>query len=95
MILFGAICICLIFAYMISHILYEKLYVNSIRDTLKVQVSQVALDYEGGELTDEFKEHVAWLNGKLFGEMVAVSNPQELNACLPYEVDFLSSLFYS
>ena len=87
---FGTILIFIIFAYLISNSMYEKLYVNYVRDNLKIQVSQVAGDYKGGELTDEFKEKVAWLNDKMTGGLVIVSKPEELNACLPHEVDYQS-----
>ncbi|MGM9922943.1 MAG: ATP-binding protein [Bacillus sp. (in: firmicutes)] len=85
---FTIIIICFIFAYSLSNMFYDKLYVDYVKENLELQVEQLSRDYKGGELTDTFKKQVEWLNTKIHGEMFVVNNPKELSACLPFEIDY-------
>ncbi|MFS0781551.1 sensor histidine kinase [Bacillus sp. 1P06AnD] len=76
------------FAYYLSQLFYEKLYVDYVKENLYSQAEQLAQDYQGGPLTDEYKEHVKWLNSKTQGEIFVVNNPRELSACVPFDLDY-------
>jgi len=76
------------FAYALSYILYEKLYVGSVEKELLQAGKSLALDYDGGEMTDEFAKQVDWYNEKVKFEAFAVRNPRELAACIPFEIDY-------
>ncbi|MBM7647596.1 signal transduction histidine kinase [Bacillus ectoiniformans] len=76
------------FAYGLSYTLYEKLYVESIEKELLQTGKSLALDYDGGEITDEFASRIDWYNEKAKFEAFAVRNPRELAACVPFEVDY-------
>ncbi|WP_203364155.1 HAMP domain-containing sensor histidine kinase [Bacillus sp. REN10] len=76
------------FAYALSYTLYQKLYVDSVEKEMLQVGKSLALDYDGGEMTDEFIEQIDWYNEKVKFEVFAVRNPRELAACVPFEVDY-------
>lgn len=75
-------------AFGLAYTLYEKLYVESVKDELKAAAENLSDDYEGGELNAAFVERVAWFSEKSPFEAFAVHNPRELAACIPYEADY-------
>ncbi|HZG73993.1 MAG TPA: ATP-binding protein [Chondromyces sp.] len=86
--LFLALLVSIGYAYGLSYILYEKLYVGSVERELLEAGKRLALDYEGGVVDDEFIRNVEWFNEKTEFEVFAVRNPRELAACVPFEIDY-------
>ncbi|WP_042346760.1 sensor histidine kinase [Bacillus massiliigorillae] len=86
--LFTITLVSILFAYSLSQVFYQKLYVDYVKENLELQVEQLSSDYKGGPLTDTFKKQVEWLNSKTHGELFVVNNPRELSACLPFEIDY-------
>jgi len=88
MIVFVILFLSLVFGFVLSQIFYEKLYVDYVQTNLLNTAEMVAKDYNGGEITDEFRELVEWMNTKMTGDLFVVNNPKELSACLPFEIDY-------
>lgn len=84
----AAILITILYSYLLSYLFYEKLYVEDVEQTLLEEGLSLAEDYKGGPLTDELREQVEWYNSKSDSEIFIVSNPRELSACLPFEIDY-------
>jgi len=76
------------FSFLLSNYFYEKLYVENVRKGLLEEGTKLSADYEGGPLSSELIEKVEWYNTKNESEVFIVSNPRELSACLPYEIDY-------
>jgi hypothetical protein len=76
------------FSFLLSNYFYEKLYVEKIRSGLLEEGTRISADYEGGPLSNELIEKVEWYNTKNESDVFIVSNPKELSACLPYEIDY-------
>lgn len=83
----ASILITVLFSYFISDYLYEELYVENIKESLLQEGIRLSADYNGGPLNDELRDKIEWYNRMADSEVFVVSNPKELNACLPYEVD--------
>lgn len=83
----AAIFITVTFSYFLSNFFYEKLYVENIEKMLLAEGTRLSTDYEGGALSEELKEKIDWYNSKNEFEVFVVSNPKELSACLPFEMD--------
>ena len=88
MIVFVILFLSLVFGFVLSQIFYQKLYVDYVQTNLLNTAEMVAKDYNGGEITDEFRELVEWMNTKMTGDLFVVNNPKELSACLPFEIDY-------
>ncbi|MFE8702058.1 sensor histidine kinase [Cytobacillus sp. FJAT-54145] len=84
----ASIIITILFSYFLSHLFYEKLYVDHIEVSLLIEGNLLAADYESGPLTDELRDQIDWYNSKNESEVFVVSNPRELSACLPFEIDY-------
>lgn len=80
--------ITIIYSYLLSYLFYEKLYVEKVEQNLFVEGSRLALDYEGGPITDDFRNNIEWYNAKSDANVFVVNNPRELSACLPFEIDY-------
>jgi len=76
------------FSFLLSHYFYEKLYVENVRRGLLEEGTKLSTEYEGGPLSSELIEKVEWYNTKNESEVFIVSNPRELSACLPFEIDY-------
>lgn len=76
------------FSFLLSHYFYEKLYVENVRRGLLEEGTKLSTEYEGGPLSRELIEKVEWYNTKNESEVFIVSNPRELSACLPFEIDY-------
>lgn len=76
------------FSFLLSNYFYEKLYVENVRRGLLEEGTRLSAEYEGGPLSSELIEKVEWYNTKNESEVFIVSNPKELSACLPYEIDY-------
>ncbi|MFJ7830273.1 sensor histidine kinase [Peribacillus sp. NPDC097197] len=84
----AAIILSVLFAYSLSQYYYKNLYVKKIKTDLVNEASLLGVDYSGGEITEDFVEKVEWFNSKNDSEVFVVSNPRELSACLPFEIDY-------
>ncbi|KAB2338158.1 cell wall metabolism sensor histidine kinase WalK [Cytobacillus depressus] len=84
----AAIIITILYSYFLSYFFYEKMYVNNVETSLIEEGQRLASDYEGGPLTEELKEKIEWYGSKSELEIFIVSNPRELSACLPFEIDY-------
>jgi signal transduction histidine kinase len=82
----ASIVITVIFSYLLSNLFYENLYVENLENSLLAEGNRLALDYEGGPLTQDLREKVEWFNSKTEYEVFVVGNPKELAACLPFEI---------
>jgi signal transduction histidine kinase len=77
-----------LFSYFLSNYFYQKLYVDNIEKTLIEEGKNLADDYQGGPITSEYRKRVEWYNEKSTAEILLVSNPRELSACLPFDIDY-------
>lgn len=84
----GTILITILYSYFLSYLFYEKLYVNNVKQSLLAEGNRLAAEYKGGPLTDELKNRIDWYNSKSETEVLVVSNPRELSACLPFDIDY-------
>lgn len=76
------------FSFALSNYFYEKLYVENVRRGLLEEGTRLSDEYKGGPLSSELIEKIEWYNTKNESEVFIVSNPKELSACLPYEIDY-------
>jgi signal transduction histidine kinase len=76
------------FSYFLSHYFYQKLYVDNVEKTLIEEGKNLASDYHGGPITEQYRKQVEWYNEKSTAEILLVSNPRELSACLPFHIDY-------
>ena len=84
----AAIVVTIVYSYFLSYLFYEKLYVENVEKALLEEGNRLALDYEGGPLTNELKDKIDWYSSKSETEIFIVSNPRELSACLPFDIDY-------
>ncbi|KOP83075.1 sensor histidine kinase [Cytobacillus solani] len=84
----AAIVVTIIYSYFLSYLFYEKLYVENVEENLLEEGHRLAAEYEGGPLTDELKDRIDWYSSKSETEIFIVSNPRELSACLPFDIDY-------
>ncbi|MGS2776425.1 sensor histidine kinase [Robertmurraya sp. GLU-23] len=75
-------------SFVLSNYFYEKLYVENVRRGLLEEGTRLSDEYEGGPLSSDLIEKLEWYNTKNESEVFIVSNPKELSACLPYEIDY-------
>ncbi|MBS4190878.1 HAMP domain-containing protein [Bacillus sp. FJAT-49705] len=86
----AAIVITILYSYFLSYLFYEKLYVKNVEAALVEEGARLASEYEGGPLSQELKDKIEWYSTKSESEIFIVSNPRELSACLPFEIDYES-----
>ncbi len=84
----AAILITILYSYFLSYLFYEKIYVENVEKSLLGEGERLALEYKGGPLAEELKKKIEWYNSKSETEIFIVSNPRELSACLPFEIDY-------
>lgn len=76
------------FMYILTDILYERLYVAD-SEAAMIEVGQkLQTQYRGNEVTDAFVQVVEEYNQYSNYNVFAVRNPRELSACVPFEVDY-------
>ena len=83
----AAILVTILYSYFLSYFFYEKLYVENVESAMLEEGKRLSSDYQAGPLTDELKSKIDWYNTKADAEIFIVSNPKELSACLPFEMD--------
>ncbi|MGM0792733.1 MAG: sensor histidine kinase [Bacillota bacterium] len=84
----AAIVITIVYSYFLSYLFYENLYVSHIEEELLQEGGRLASQYSSGPITEQYKEKVEWYNQVSDAEVFAVSNPRELSACLPFDIDY-------
>lgn len=78
----------IVFAYSLSQYYYKHLYVEKLKTNMVEVAAKLAAEYQGGEISEEYREQIEWLNSKIDSEIFIVSNPRELSACLPFKIDY-------
>lgn len=76
------------FMFLFTDYLYEQLYVNDTKDSMIEVGTSLQSLYEGGKVTDEFIDRIDDINSYMNFQVLAVRNPRELSACVPFEVDY-------
>lgn len=84
----AAIMITIVYSYFLSYLFYEKIYVKNVESELIEEGNRLSSEYEGGPLTEELKDKIEWYGTKSESEIFIVSNPRELSACLPFDIDY-------
>lgn len=84
----ASILITIAFSFFLSNLFYEKLYVEKVGNDLIDEGELLALDYLGGPLTTQLREKIEWYNQKNDSDVFIVSNPKELSACLPFDINY-------
>ncbi|MCP8968484.1 sensor histidine kinase [Ectobacillus ponti] len=74
--------------YAVSLYAYEKLYVQTIRDTLIQEGRQLSSHHGEGEAA--FSRRVEEFDAVSEAQVLYVSNPRDLSACLPFDVQYTS-----
>lgn len=73
-------------SFILSYLFYEKLYVDRIETNLLETGELIALDYQGGPLSEELESRVKWFNQKSELEVILAQNSHELTSSLPFVV---------
>lgn len=76
------------FMFLFTDYLYEQLYVNDTKQSMVEVGVKIQSLYEGGKVTDEFLEKIDEFNNYMNYTVLAVRNPRELSACVPFEIDY-------
>ncbi|MEI4830275.1 ATP-binding protein [Bacillus sp. FJAT-53711] len=85
-----AVCVTVSFLYFVSLYSYEKLYVQNIEETLKTEGNRLVAQYRADEPVDVFEEKVKSFDKIASADVLFVSNPRDLSACLPFDVHYNS-----
>ena len=76
------------FMYVLTDILYERLYVQDSEVAMIEVGTKLQSQYRGGAVTDDFVAFVEQHNTYSNYEVFAVRNPRELSACVPFDIDY-------
>lgn len=83
-----AVCVTVSFLYFVSLYSYEKLYVQNIEESLVKEGKQLVLQYKEEEGITAFEEKVQAFDRISTADVLFVSNPRDLSACLPFDVHY-------
>ncbi|MGG3520218.1 ATP-binding protein [Bacillus pseudomycoides] len=81
-----AVCVTVSFLYFVSLYSYEKLYVQNIEDSLVMEGKRLVSQYKKDEGTLAFGEKVQAFDRISSADVLFVSNPRDLSACIPFDV---------
>ncbi|PEY35683.1 two-component sensor histidine kinase [Bacillus cereus] len=81
-----AVCVTVSFLYFVSLYSYEKLYVQNIEDSLVMEGKRLVSQYNKHEGVSVFEEKVQAFDRISIADILFVSNPRDLSACLPFDV---------
>ncbi|MBG9452843.1 histidine kinase [Lysinibacillus sphaericus] len=88
LLIFAFLIITVVFMYVLTDYLYERLYVEDTEEMMVEVGSKLQTMYTGNKVTDEFiadiEQYTNYSNLNIF----AVRNPRELSACVPFDIDF-------
>ncbi|MEH7456992.1 ATP-binding protein [Bacillus sp. JJ1127] len=85
-----AVCVTVSFLYFVSLYSYEKLYVQNIEDSLVMEGKRLVSQYDKQEGVSAFEEKVKAFDRIASADILFVSNPRDLSACLPFDVHYHS-----
>lgn len=75
----------ILFSFMSSKMLYERLYVEHMKDTLEDQGRVLLQSYQNSTEQGTFKSEVVLADQLSQATIIFTDNPRELGACLPFE----------
>lgn len=81
-----AVCVTVSFLYFVSLYSYEKLYVDNLKGSLVMEGKNLAAQYDKHEGISTFEEKVRSFDQISSSDVIFVSNPRDLSACLPFDV---------
>lgn len=81
-----AVCVTVSFLYFVSLYSYEKLYVDNLKASLVMEGKSLAAQYDRREGISTFEEKVRSFDQISSSDVIFVSNPRDLSACLPFDV---------
>ncbi|HDR7802865.1 MULTISPECIES: ATP-binding protein [Bacillus] len=81
-----AVCVTVSFLYFVSLYSYEKLYVDNLKTSLVMEGKNLAAQYDKREGISTFEEKVRSFDQISSSDVIFVSNPRDLSACLPFDV---------
>lgn len=81
-----AVCVTVSFLYFVSLYSYEKLYVDNLKGSLVMEGKNLATQYDKHEGISTFEEKVRSFDQISSSDVIFVSNPRDLSACLPFDV---------
>lgn len=88
LLIFAFLIITVVFMYVLTDYLYERLYVEDTEEMMVEVGSKLQTMYTGSKVTDQFiadiEQYTNYSNLNIF----AVRNPRELSACVPFDIDF-------
>lgn len=85
-----AVCLTVSFLYFVSLYSYEKLYVQNIEEMLTREGNRLVFQYNKEEDIEVFEEKVREFSRISSADVLFVSNPRDLSACLPFDVHYNS-----
>ncbi|MFX3623046.1 MAG: sensor histidine kinase [Ectobacillus sp.] len=74
--------------YFISLYSYEKLYVQNVEETLTAEGKRLVAQYNSEVPLQDFENQVFAFNKISNAELLFVSNPRDLSACLPFDIQY-------
>ncbi len=88
LLIFAFLIITVVFMYVLTDYLYERLYVEDTETTMIEVGTKLQTMYSNGKVTDEFIADIEHYNDYSNLNIFAVRNPRELSACVPFDIDF-------
>lgn len=77
-----------IFMYIFTNFLYEQLYVEDTKAMMIEVGEKLQTKYTGGKVSDELIAEIDAYAAYSNLELLAVRNPRELSACVPFDIDY-------
>ncbi len=84
----GFLLITITFMYVFTDFLYEQLYVEDTEKSMIEFGERLATKYKGGAVSDELIAEIEEHNNYGVFNVIAVRNPRELSACVPFDIDY-------
>lgn len=88
LLIFAFLIITVVFMYVLTNYLYERLYVEDTEETMVEVGTKLQTMYNGSKVTDEFIADIEHYTNYSNLNIFAVRNPRELSACVPFDIDF-------
>ncbi|MEK5233210.1 HAMP domain-containing sensor histidine kinase [Lysinibacillus sp. FSL K6-0232] len=88
LLIFAFLVITVVFMYVLTDFLYQRLYVQDTEDTMIEVGLKLQTMYDSGKVTDEFIAAIEEFNDYSNLNIFAVRNPRELSACVPFDIDY-------
>ncbi|UUV23724.1 MULTISPECIES: cell wall metabolism sensor histidine kinase WalK [Lysinibacillus] len=88
LLIFAFLIITVVFMYVLTNFLYQRLYVQDTEDTMVEVGLKLQTMYDNGKVTDEFIADIEEFNDYSNLNIFAVRNPRELSACVPFDIDY-------